>query len=195
MNVRKKERTGYYCPTERNSFFFHFPKHKCSIGPVNTYPTDTNNTSIVMRIKYGNTSFLFTGDAEREEEHDILNAGYELNSTVLKVGHHGNESSTSYPFLRAVMPQYAIISVGADNKYGHPTEETLSKLRDADVTVYRTDLDGMVHCWSDGENVYFETEKNSEQTVVEKYDYVLNKKTHKFHKPDCSKVDYISEHN
>ncbi len=119
-------------------------------------PADTNNSSIVIRLEYGNTSFLFTDDAEREEEQDILSAGYELNSTVLKVGHHGSESSTSYPFLRAVMPQYAVISVGADNSYGHPTEDVLSRLRDADVTVYRTDLNGAVHCRSNGENVYFE---------------------------------------
>lgn len=108
------------------------------IGPVQ-YSTEPNNTSIVLRIVYGETSFLFTGDAEREEEQDILNAGYTLESTVLKVGHHGSANSTTYPFLREIMPQYAVISVGANNSYGHPTEDALSRLRDADVTVYRTD--------------------------------------------------------
>ena len=115
------------------------------LGPIN--PSDEpNNTSIVFRIVYGSTSFLFTGDAEREEEQDILDAGYSLSSTVLKVGHHGSENSTTYPFLREVMPQYAVISVGADNSYGHPTEETLSRLRDAGVTVYRTDMQGNIIC-------------------------------------------------
>ena len=97
-------------------------------------------------------------ETEREEEQDILDAGYELESTVLNVGHHGSSSSTSYPFLREVMPQYGIISVGAGNSYGHPTDDTLSRLRDADVTVYRTDLQGMIHLTSDGQTVSISTE-------------------------------------
>ena len=102
--------------------------------------SDTNNTSIVLKINYGNTSFLFTGDAEREAEQVILNNNTDLSATVLKVGHHGSDTSTSYPFLREIMPKYAVISVGENNKYGHPADDTLSKLRDADVEVYRTDL-------------------------------------------------------
>ena len=107
---------------------------------VNGNAADHNNASIVLRIKYGDTSFIFTGDAEREVEEKVLNSGYELESTVLKVGHHGSENSTSYAFLRQVAPKYAVISVGEDNIYGHPTEGTLSRLRDADVKTYRTDL-------------------------------------------------------
>lgn len=123
---------------------------------------DTNNSSIVLMITYGETSFLFTGDAEREAEEVILNSGVDLSAAVLKVGHHGSETSTSYPFLREVMPQYAIISVGTDNSYGHPTEECLSKLRDADVTVYRTDLQGDIYCTSDGKTVTFATDRNTD---------------------------------
>ena len=123
-------------------------------GPVNP-SDDPNNTSIVLKVTYGETSFLFTGDAERAEEQDILDAGYPLQSTVLKVGHHGSDSSTSYPFLREVMPKYAVISVGEGNTYGHPTEDTLSRLSDADVTVYRTDELGHIVCVSDGKNVEF----------------------------------------
>ena len=84
-----------------------------------------------MKIIYGETSFLFTGDAEREEEQQILDKGYDLSATVLKVGHHGSRNSTTYPFLREIMPEYAIISVGKDNTYGHPTEDVLSRLGDA----------------------------------------------------------------
>jgi hypothetical protein len=119
-----------------------------------------------MRIVYGETSFLFTGDAEREEEQEILAAGYELNSTVLKVGHHGSANSTTYPFLREVAPQYAVISVGANNSYGHPTEDTLSRLRDADVTVYRTDLQGDIACSSDGKTVSFSVERNKDADTL-----------------------------
>lgn len=127
---------------------------------------DHNNSSIVLRIVYGETSFLFTGDAEREAEQTILSAGYDLESTVLKVGHHGSDSSTSYVFLRAVAPQYGVISVGEGNSYGHPTEDALSRLRDADVTVYRTDLQGTIICTSDGEDVSFAVAKNKDADTL-----------------------------
>lgn len=133
---------------------------------VNGNAADHNNSSIVLRIEYGETSFLFTGDAEREAEQTILNAGYELESTVLKVGHHGSDSSTSYVFLRAVAPKYGVISVGEGNSYGHPTEDALSRLRDADVTVYRTDLQGTIICTSDGEDVVFTASKNKDADTL-----------------------------
>ena len=135
------------------------------LGPVRQ-STDMNDMSIVLRVVYGNTSFLFTGDAGREEEHDILEAGYTLGSTVLKVGHHGSESSTSYVFLREVMPQAAVISVGSDNPYGHPTDAVLSRLRDADVKVYRTDMQGTVICRSDGSTVSFEVSRNADADTL-----------------------------
>ena len=123
--------------------------------------SDTNDTSIVMRIDYGKTSFVFTGDAERAAEQAILNSNTNLKATVLKVGHHGSDTSTTYPFLREIMPDYAVISVGKDNAYGHPTDDTLSRLRDADVKVFRTDLQGDIHCKSDGTNVTFTVERNA----------------------------------
>ena len=183
-------------------------------GPIN--PTDEpNNTSIVLRIVYGSTSFLFTGDAKRDEEQNILDAGYPLSSTVLKVGHHGSENSTTYPFLREVMPQYAVISVGADNSYGHPTVEALSRLRDAGVTVFRTDMQGNIICTSDGKTVSFAVERNTDadtlgsigmnstQTtnpmatsdLAGETDYVINTNTSKFHYPWCSSVNQINEEN
>lgn len=116
---------------------------------------DTNNTSIVLKISYGETSFLFTGDAEVEVEQTMLEAGLDLSATVLKVGHHGSSTSTSYRFLYEVMPKYAVISVGKDNSYGHPHEEVLSRLHDAEVTVYRTDELGDIECTSDGKTVTF----------------------------------------
>lgn len=128
--------------------------------------SDTNDTSIVLRIDYGSTSFLFTGDAERDAEQTILNSGADLSATVLKVGHHGSDTSTSYPFLREIMPEYAVISVGKDNSYGHPTDDALSRLRDADVKVYRTDLQGDIYCTSDGKTVSFRPEKNADADTL-----------------------------
>ncbi len=130
------------------------------LSPAYQY-ADTNDTSNVVRIVYGNTSFLFTGDAEWESEHDMVDSDYDLSATLLKVGHHGSDTSTSYVFLREIMPQYAVISVGEGNSYGHPTEDTLSRLRDADVTVYRTDLQGDIICYSDGNSLTFVTEKDA----------------------------------
>lgn len=180
---------------------------------------DPNNMSIVLRIVYGKTSFLFTGDAEREEEQDILNAGYTLESTVLKVGHHGSANSTTYPFLREIMPEYAVISVGKGNSYGHPTDDALSRLRDADVNVFRTDVQGTVVCTSDGKTVSFAVERNAsadtlkptptptptpqptpkptQAPIIEPIgkNYILNKSTKKFHYPSCSSVKKMSEKN
>lgn len=127
---------------------------KVTILGVNS-TEDTNNTSIVLRIDYGKTSFLFTGDAEHPAEEIILESGADLSATVLKVGHHGSDTSTSYPFLRAVQPGYAVISVGESNDYGHPHDDALSRLQDADVEVLRTDLQGDIFCVSNGTNVQF----------------------------------------
>jgi competence protein ComEC len=130
------------------------------IGPIKP-SKEPNNTSIIMRVTHGEINFLFMGDAEREEEQDILEAGYELSATVLKVGHHGSDTSTTYPFLREIMPQYAVISCGSGNVYGHPQENLLSRLRDADVALYRTDMQGDIVCVSDGKTVSFTTNRNA----------------------------------
>lgn len=95
------------------------------------------------------------GDAELEEEHDILNSGADLHANVLHVSHHGSEDGTFYLFLRTVDPLYGIISVGKGNQYNHPHEKTLSLLRDADVTVYRTDQCGTILCYSNGTDLTF----------------------------------------
>jgi len=182
--------------------------------------SDDNNCSIVLMITYGETRFLFTGDAERDAEQIILDSGADLAATVLKVGHHGSENSTTYPFLREIMPEYAVISVGEDNSYGHPTDNTLSRLRDADVKVFRTDMQGDIYCTSDGKTVTMSVERNANadtltnpvkvvetepaQTEAPKEDpvqpsagtdYVLNTNTKKFHYPSCRSVKQMSEKN
>ena len=195
------------------------------LGPITENSSDLNNTSIVLKITYGETSFLFTGDAEREEEQDILAKNYDLSATVLKVGHHGSENSTSYVFLREIMPKYAIISVG-DNNYGHPTEEALSRLRDADVKVYRTDLQGDIIVKSNGKKVTVAPSKNANietnTTVKQKeetspavvgapvpqeqkqelaqsqeatHSYIANSNTGKLHYAGCYSVDRMKESN
>lgn len=124
------------------------------LGPL-WYHNNMNDLSLIIKLSYGDTSILITGDAEWEAEHDLLDAGVDVSADVLRVGHHGSNTSTSYQFLRAVAPQYAIISVGTNNTYGHPDEETLSLLEDADVIVMRTDLLGSILCFSDGHAITF----------------------------------------
>lgn len=147
---------------------FNLGSAVCTILAVNTDSKDLNNTSIVMRIVYGETSFLFTGDAEDVVERALLDKGVALKSDVLKVGHHGSNSSTTYRFLREVMPEYAVICVGTDNDYGHPTENTLSRLRDADVKTFRTDKQGDIICVSDGNTVTFTPSRNANMDMYQK---------------------------
>lgn len=115
-----------------------------------------NNYSAVIRLVYGETSFLFTGDAESASEKIILQDGYGVGADVLKCGHHGSSTSTSKAFLQEVSPRWAIISCGADNDYGHPHRETMEKLAKQGATVYRTDEDGTVLARSDGKTITFE---------------------------------------
>ena len=114
--------------------------------------SNLNNTSIVVKVEYGDTAFLFTGDAEKKLEDAIIDAGVSLSADLLKVSHHGSEKSTSYRFLREVMPEYAVISVGK-NSYGHPADDVLSRLSDARAKIYRTDLIGDIAVMSDGKNL------------------------------------------
>ena len=120
---------------------------------------DTNNHSIIIRLVYGSTSFLFTGDAEALSESEVIERGYPVQSNVLKVGHHGSDTSTSPDFLQAVSPQYAVISAGAGNSYGHPHQETLDILEAAGIQVFRTDLNGTIDFFSDGIVLTVRTER------------------------------------
>ena len=133
------------------------------LAPLGIYD-NVNDLSLVVRITYGQTAFLFTGDAERPSEYDMTDSGEDLSATVLKVGHHGSNTSTSYVFLRQVMPAYAIISCGKDNAYGHPHEEVLSRLADEGAVVYRTDECGTIVCRSNGAKVTVRTEKGKKWT-------------------------------
>ena len=121
-----------------------------SSKPLTGTASDDNNNSIVLRIDYGPTSLLLTGDAESEAEADIIKAGLPLQADVLKIGHHGSNGSTSAPFLVAVTPSEAVIQVGADNSFGHPAREVLKRLMDARAEILRTDTNGRIEAVSDG---------------------------------------------
>ena len=116
---------------------------------------DLNNMSIVVRMVHGETSFLFTGDAEDKSENQMLKSRQPLRSDVLKVGHHGSRTSTTEDFLDAVSPSVAVISCGKENTYNHPNKETLMKLGrpDRKITLFRTDKDGTVVITTDGRKI------------------------------------------
>lgn len=125
------------------------------LGPVSDYSDDLNNTSIVLRLTYGRTVFMFTGDAEKKAEQDMLTkfpASY-FRADVLKLGHHGSSNSTSDGWFFAVSPEYVVISCGRNNDYGHPHREILSLLKKNGTTYFRTDTDGSIVMSSDGESV------------------------------------------
>ncbi|MNO62736.1 ComEC family competence protein [compost metagenome] len=127
------------------------------LAPVNT-SDDKNNMSAVVKLTFGSTSFLLTGDAERESEQDMISSGVDLRADVMLVGHHGSKSSTTAAFLKKVNPKYAVIQVG-ENSYGHPKQTILDRLSKAGVKVYRNDLQGTVEIDSDGQKYSIHTER------------------------------------
>lgn len=163
------------------------------LGPVKSY-AETNDTSIVLRVVYGNTAFLFTGDMETEAENDMLDyweGKQDWQTDVLKVGHHGSNTSTGYRFLHEVSPTYGVISVGTGNDYGHPHEEPMSRLKQADVITLRTDLLGHVIARSDGNEVSFtwgNQNAQPEDAEPAEQGFIGNRNSKKFHSPTCNNL-------
>ena len=119
--------------------------------------SNLNNGSVVIQLVYRRVSFLLTGDIEAEAEEWLLAGSEDLPSTVLKVGHHGSDTSSTEEFLRAVSPKLAVISVGEDNHFGHPSPEVLDRLHDHRVKVYRTDLSGAITVTTNGQRCKVES--------------------------------------
>lgn len=140
-----------------------FPLGDANVTVLAAQPADDlNNASIVLRATYQNTSFLFMGDAEAEVEEAILQSGADIQSNVLKVGHHGSDTSTTSSFLSAVSPDAAVICCGTGNSYGHPSQTTLNKL--AGIPIWRTDLNGTIYAMTDGETCRITANKSASTT-------------------------------
>lgn len=129
------------------------------LGPCGEFSDNLNNYSVASKLTYGETSFLFTGDMEEEAEKALLQSGADISCTVFSAGHHGSSTSNSAEFLKAAMPEYAAISCGYNNDYGHPHKEVLSLFREMGIEYYRTDINGDIVFGSDGENVFVSTKK------------------------------------
>lgn len=166
-----------------------FPLGSATVTILHCWPEawTENDMSIVLRVDYGSTSFLFTGDAEEMSEFMMI--GLPLKADVLKVAHHGSRYSSTPEFIEAVSPSWAVISCGEGNQYGHPHDETLRAL--AGVKMLRTDQLGTIVFHSDGQTLTVSTADVPEVTAT----YIGNRNSMKFHYPDCPSVADMAEHN
>ncbi|MFC7319682.1 MBL fold metallo-hydrolase [Halobacillus campisalis] len=141
------------------------------IGPLEVdvlYPDsitgNTNKESISLKMSYGDTGFVFTGDAEVDDEAAMLSGSSNVEADILQLGHHGSSTSTSSSFLDAVSPEVAIYSAGADNQYGHPNAEVINRVEDAGIDLYGTDVHGTVEVTTDGESYHVATKEEGTVT-------------------------------
>ena len=148
---------------------------------------NTNNFSIVTKIEYKNSSFIVMGDAEIESELEMIEGNYDLESNVLRAGHHGSSTSSIDEFVEKVNPKYAIISVGKDNTYGHPHKEIIDKFNKMDIDVLRTDEVGDIVFVSDGNKITLLKEINT-NTDINSGEYIGNKNTKVVHKKNCGSL-------
>ena len=185
------------------------------IAPVKDYGEDTNNWSIGILLQYGDNRFLFTGDAAKQAEEDMIDAGEDISADVYKASHHGSKTGSSDDFLDKVNPAYAVISCGEDNKYGHPSAQTLNNFRSRGIKTFRTDNQGTIVAYSNGSNITWNaspdttwtpgepkgssSKKTTESTVKStsktKVSYVINEDTGKFHLSSCRFVKQMNEEN
>ena len=193
------------------------------IAPVKEYGDETNNWSIGILLQYGENRFLFTGDAEKEAEEDILDTGEDISADVYKASHHGSKTGSSDEFLDKVNPTYAVISCGEGNKYGHPSAQTLNNFRSRGIKTFRTDNQGTIVAYSDGKNITWNAspdttwtpgepkgsssswnttskkgnskESTAKSTSKNKVSYVINEDTGKFHLSSCRFVKQMNEEN
>lgn len=147
------------------------------LAPIRDYEDNLNNWSVAVRVDYGETSFLFTGDAEQEAEMDLCASGFKLKADVLKLGHHGSSTSTTAEFLEAVAPDAVVISCGTDNSYGSPSKKTMKKVEELEV--YRTDEQGDIVASSDGKIINWSVSPGSKSwgTGFENNENWRNKET------------------
>ena len=186
------------------------------LAPNSSKYKDLNDYSVVIKLTCGKNSFIFTGDAETLSENEILKNDIDIDADYIKIGHHGSNSSTSSAFLKAINPKYAVISVGADNSYGHPTENTLNRLKNNNIETYRTDLNGTIIVSSDGKTIKITTSKTVSQKPVKKTNttqqkpvtkptsqpisnntthYIGNSNTFVYHLPTCRYVKRMNGAN
>ncbi|SDL88332.1 MBL fold metallo-hydrolase [Sediminibacillus halophilus] len=123
---------------------------------------ETNQESLAFKMSYGDIDFIFTGDAEKAQEQEMIDSAINLDAEILQLGHHGSDTSTSQTFLEAVSPELAIYSADADNQYGHPHEEVIDRVRNVGAELYGTDAHGTIMVTTDGKSYQVTTHENGE---------------------------------
>jgi len=136
------------------------------MAPAKAEYVNLNNYSIILKLAYAGTSFLFNGDAEDILEYEMIDSGLDIDVDVVKIGHHGSDTSTSEAFLTAASPQYAVISVGENNIYGLPSQSIIDKINKAGIKILRTDELGTIIASSDGKSIWFEHENKAPDIAV-----------------------------
>lgn len=200
-SVTKAAESVSVIDTDRLSAYF--------VAPCSTGYDSLNDYSAVLKLTYGNNSFLFMGDAEETSENEIT---ADVSADVIKVGHHGSDTSSSQQFVDRVSPQYAVIEVGEGNSYGHPNSETVTRWQNAGAQLLRTDELGNIVIVSNGTDITVSSDAQGNDTASDTqsesstssqthqsensdYSYVLNTSSKKIHTPDCSAVPSISQKN
>ena len=175
--------------------------HASFLAPSTIDSSDQNRNSAVLYLTYGNTRFLFMGDADTSVENSLSG---NIACDVLKVGHHGSRTASGSDFLLRCSPTYAVISCGQDNSYGHPHEEAMKRLQASGAGILRTDLSGTITIRSDGKDLTVETEgtqqgkdpaENSTESDAGTMKWILNTSSQKIHRPDCKYAGDIAAHN
>lgn len=184
------------------------------VGPDN-YESDTeNNRSIAVKLSYGDVSIMVGGDAESKAEETMISSGLDLDADIYLANHHGSDTSSTDNFLNAVTPVYTIISCGKGNAYGHPTEAALERIQNAGSFLYRTDIQGEIIMYSNGQEYWFNQEPCDDwnsgdadsgaegsvltavpETEEKELSYIGNKNTYKFHYPECKSVSQMKDKN
>jgi beta-lactamase superfamily II metal-dependent hydrolase len=150
--------TDYYEP--RSGDVFDLGSMKIEVLYPEEATGKANEESISFRLTYGDIRFIFTGDSGVKEEQNMIDSGMDLDAEILHLGHHGSNTSTSSTFLKAVSPEIAIYSAGADNSYGHPHAEVLAAAENAGAEVYGTDVNGTIIVETDGKTYNVSAERN-----------------------------------
>lgn len=163
------------------------------LAPNDTHYDDANDYSVAIKLVNGDNSFILTGDAEIESEYEMLETGIDLSCDVYLAGHHGSKYSSSQAFLKALEPDSVVISAGKDNRYGHPSDETMARFNAAGCSIYRTDQLGDIVAISDGNNITFNVNKSSggnrKKSNTKKIGaYIGNVNSKKFHEKNCGSV-------
>ena len=183
---------NYSTPNPGNTFFVGGATVTVLSPHKDANYENLNNQSLVLRLDYENTSFIFTGDAEKDVEKELLESSFYLEADVLKCGHHGSSTSSTKAFVDAVNPSAAVISCGKNNEYNHPHIETLNTLKSKNIEIYRTDLSSTIVAQTDGNTITFSSDSASENPT---YNYIGNKKSKVYHSLYCDSLSNMNAKN